>query len=240
MSVNKTTIVKSKLHRDFTIIPNEILKRTDISLQAKGLFCFIQSLPDNWVLYKNKLSEMTGEGRRKIDSAFIELEEKGYMISVDVIRKGLPQKEYIFYQYPFNDYPNQSDVHNEQSKVTDVQNEPTDVHFAQTDVQNVQLYNTILVNTKLEKTLSSSTTENSETFIFSEKLKAINKSYRDKLMKDCNIVLWHSIEKTANKKFTGDDLITFNVHLALENKKHETFEDYYKHLINWLRKQKRK
>jgi hypothetical protein len=67
MSVNKTTIVKSKLHRDFTIIPNEILKRTDISLQAKGLFCFIQSLPDNWVLYKNKLSEMTGEGRRKID-----------------------------------------------------------------------------------------------------------------------------------------------------------------------------
>jgi hypothetical protein len=238
MSVNKTTIVKSKLHKDFTIIPNEILKRTDVSLQTKGLFCFIQSLPDNWVLYKNKLWQMTGEGRRKIDTAFSELEEKGYMISVDVIRGGLPQKEYVFYQYPFNEYPNQSNVQNVHSSSTDVQNEQTDVHFAQTDVQNVHLYNTILVNTKLEKEITITETADADLFIFNEKLKAINKSHRDRLMKECNNQLRKSIEKTSNNKFTDDDLLTFNVHLALENKIHEDFNEYCKHFRNYLGKRK--
>ena len=234
MSSNRTTIVKSKLHRDFTIIPNEILKRTDVSLQAKGLFCYILSLPDDWIVYKNKLAVMTGESRRQINNAFAELEKKGYLISTDVYRRGLKQKEYVFYQFPFNEIP--TITQNDTWQQTDTQNELAITRNEQAITRNEHLLSTNLINTKLEKEKTITTTENSDFFSFDEKIKVTHKSYRDRLMKDCNKQLRQSIEKTSNKKFTEEDIITFNVHLALENKLHDEFGEYCKHLRNWLGK----
>ena len=237
----KATIIKSKLHRDFTIVPNEILKRNDVSLSAKGLFCFIQSLPDDWVVYKNKLSEMTGESRRQINNAFTELESKGYLISVDIIRGGLPQKEYIFYQYPFNTLPNSTGAQNDTSVSTSVQNEQTDVRFEQTDAQNEHLLNTKLINTKLEKeTTKTTTTESSDFFSFDEKLKMVHKLHKERLFSVENNVLLKSIARTSNKDFDVDAVTTFNTHLFVEKKIQEDFTEYVKHFRNWLGKQKRK
>lgn len=237
----KATIIKSKLHRDFTIVPNEILKRNDVSLSAKGLFCFIQSLPDDWVVYKNKLSEMTGESRRQINNAFTELESKGYLISVDIIRGGLPQKEYIFYQYPFNKLPDVTDAQNDTSLLTSVQNEQTDVRFEQTDAQNGHLLSTKLINTKLEKeTTKTTTTESSDFFSFDEKLKMVHKLHKERLFSGENMDLLKSIARTSDKDFDADAVTTFNTHLFVEKKLQEDFTEYVKHFRNWLGKQKRK
>jgi|LakMenEpi03Aug12_release.lakeMendotaPanAssembly.Ray.scaffolds.fasta_scaffold383494_3 hypothetical protein len=233
----KTTIIKSKLSRNFTTIPNEILKRTDISLSAKGLYCFIHSLPEDWVFYKNKLSEMTGESRRQIDNAFKELERHGYLICADIIRKGLKQKEYIFYQFPYNDEIS-TNAQNEQSS-TDVRFEQTVAQNEhRTDAQNEQLLNTKLLNTKIEKEITTTETADADFFSFDKKLRDTNKNHRNRLMKECNEQLRKSIEKTSNKKFNEDDLVTFNVHLALENKEHEDFNEYCKHFRNYLGKRK--
>lgn len=230
----KATIIKSKLHKDFTIVPNEILKRTDVSLQAKGLFCFIQSLPDDWVVYKNKISKMTGESKRQINNSFSELEQKGYLISTEVIRGGLPQKEYVFYQYPYNEYPATSQ--NDTSIATKSQNELTDAQNELTKSQNGQLLNTKLLNKEIVKT--TITTEGLQPINFNDSLKRINKLYKEELLKEENRDLVHSIKQTSNKDFDEEILSNFNKHLFVEKKYHKSFDEYAKHFRNWLGKKK--
>jgi hypothetical protein len=232
----KTTVVKSKLSRNFTTIPNEILKRTDISLSAKGLYCFIHSLPEDWVFYKNKLSEMTGESRRQIDNAFKELEKHGYLICADIIRRGLKQKEYIFYQFPYNDEFS-TNAQNEQSS-TDVRFEQTDAQNEhRDDVRNEHLLNTNKLNTKIEKTKTIKTI--GEVCIFSkDEIKKINKQYKDDLFRIENDDLLHSIAATAEKSFDIGMLNKFNKHLLVENKVHPTIGEYAKHFRNWLGKKR--
>lgn len=239
MSSNRTTIVKSKLHRDFTIIPNEILKRTDVSLQAKGLFCYILSLPDDWIVYKNKLAVMTGESRRQINNAFAELEKKGYLISTDVYRRGLKQKEYVFYQFPFNEIP--AITQNDTWQQTDTQNGLATTRNEQAMTRNGHLLSTNLINTKLEKeTTKTTTTESSDFFSFDEKLKMVHKLHKERLFSVENKDLLKSIARTSNKDFDVDAVTTFNTHLFVEKKIQEDFTEYVKHFRNWLGKQKRK
>lgn len=125
-------IVKSKLNKSYTVVPNEILKRSDISARAKGLFTYLHSLPENWVIYKTEVYNHFTEGRRAMESAFKELEEKGYLLGADQIKADgkFQGKDYILYQFPFGS--------------TDVQNEqrPMDEMYNGTDVQNVPLLST--------------------------------------------------------------------------------------------------
>lgn len=80
--MNSGQIVKSKKHNRFTIIPNEMIQDSELSLKAKGLLCYLLSLPDDWVIYKGQLQNNCVEGRDAISSAFKELQKKGYIVSV--------------------------------------------------------------------------------------------------------------------------------------------------------------
>tara|TARA_B100001939_G_scaffold344106_2_gene357926 strand:+ start:4670 stop:5311 length:642 start_codon:yes stop_codon:yes gene_type:complete len=69
-------IQKSK---NYSIISNEILKRKDLSLKAKGLMSLILSLPDDWDLNVNGLVKIVKESKNTLYSILKELNSFGYV-----------------------------------------------------------------------------------------------------------------------------------------------------------------
>ena len=69
-------IQKSK---NYSIISNEILKRKDLSLKAKGLMSLILSLPDDWDLNVNGLVKIVKESKNTLYSILKELNGFGYV-----------------------------------------------------------------------------------------------------------------------------------------------------------------
>lgn len=105
--MNIGQIIKSKSSGAYTVIPNDVLKRPDISWQAKGLLSYLLSLPEDWVVYKEELNMHSSDGRHCTRSAFMELEEKGFILSVDVRNeKGhFKGRNYIVYEVPTFENP---------------------------------------------------------------------------------------------------------------------------------------
>ena len=74
--MNIKRIHKSK---NYSIISNEILRRKDLSLKAKGLMSLILSLPDSWDLTVNGLVEIIKESKNTVYSILKELNGFGYV-----------------------------------------------------------------------------------------------------------------------------------------------------------------
>lgn len=83
--MNTGQIIKSKLKNDFTQIPNTILRSEELTLEEKGMMCFLLSLPDNWVLYRKNLYNHLNDKPGTIDRVFRSLQKHGYILSVKVI-----------------------------------------------------------------------------------------------------------------------------------------------------------
>ena len=74
--MNIKRIQKSK---NYSIISNDILRRKDLSLKAKGLMSLILSLPDSWELTVNGLVEIIKESKNTVYSILKELNGFGYV-----------------------------------------------------------------------------------------------------------------------------------------------------------------
>jgi hypothetical protein len=64
---------------NFTIVFNEVFQRADLSARAKGIYAYIMTLPDDWLLCKQELYTHFAEGRSALDAGFRELEDAGYI-----------------------------------------------------------------------------------------------------------------------------------------------------------------
>lgn len=73
---------------NFTISANEVPRRSDLSARAKGIHSYLMTLPRDWKLYKEELYQHFTEGRDAINTAFKELEEKGYIKKTRLKEKG--------------------------------------------------------------------------------------------------------------------------------------------------------
>lgn len=102
MKIQGNLIKRTRREKNFTIIGNEILTRTDMGFEAKGLLCYILSLPDDWVVHKSVIQKEFKMGRRVVDRLFKEMECAGYVIESDVIKKNgqFGGKTYMFYDIP--------------------------------------------------------------------------------------------------------------------------------------------
>jgi hypothetical protein len=63
----------------FGIIPNALLNNPNISWNAKGLFGYIQSKPDNWDFAVERIQKDTKDGSTATNSGLRELENAGYL-----------------------------------------------------------------------------------------------------------------------------------------------------------------
>ena len=75
----RTQIFRQSKTNNYSIIHNEILRRNDISWKAKGIMCYILSLPDDWVIYLEELIEHATDKKASFRSGWNELTEKGYV-----------------------------------------------------------------------------------------------------------------------------------------------------------------
>lgn len=76
----------------YTVLPNGILRDTNLSLKTKGLFAIILSLPEGWDYSVAGLATVAGCGRDAIRGALKEMETAGYLTTgakLDSVRSKL-------------------------------------------------------------------------------------------------------------------------------------------------------
>ena len=73
-----------------------------MSFEAKGVLCFVLSLPEDWVVHKSQIIKTFSIGRTTLNRCFSEIEKEGYLLSFDHVRKSgkYNGKAYIFYDEP--------------------------------------------------------------------------------------------------------------------------------------------
>jgi len=79
--------IKSKVNKDFTIIPNAILSNVNLSMQSKFLLIYVISLPTDFEVSLNGLSKAMSNNATKVSEAAIrkclkELKDVGYVVRV--------------------------------------------------------------------------------------------------------------------------------------------------------------
>ena len=95
----KSVVVKRKLRNNFTMVSNDILRNKSISLKAKGLMCYLLSLPDDTEIKKTKLHLELKDGRDAVISAFNELIESRYITVEQTVDEELKQFAYVYTIY---------------------------------------------------------------------------------------------------------------------------------------------
>lgn len=95
--------LKKNLQTGYTHVNNEIFHDKNISYKAKGLFCQMLSLPDNWDFKENSIKALATDGISSVRTGLKELMEKGYLVRKP-IREGnlIVDWEYTLIDCPRN------------------------------------------------------------------------------------------------------------------------------------------
>ena len=99
--MSKIAELKKSLQRGYTHVNNEIFHDRELSYKAKGLFCQMLSLPDNWDFKENSIKALATDGISSVRSGLKELMNKGYLIR-EPIREG---NLIVDWQYTLIDSP---------------------------------------------------------------------------------------------------------------------------------------
>lgn len=77
-------IIKHDEHlRCYTVMNNACLQDPTMSMKAKGLYAYLMSLPEDWVLHQTELKRHFKDGKDSIRTAMNELIERGYITKTD-------------------------------------------------------------------------------------------------------------------------------------------------------------
>ena len=78
---NKTRIIRSveSTPQNYTPLSNKLLQNKHLSLDTRGLLCYLISLPSTWVVYKHNIRQELGFGRKKMDRIWSEAKKGGYL-----------------------------------------------------------------------------------------------------------------------------------------------------------------
>ena len=72
-------VINISTTKNFTQVPNDLLRNPEISGKAKALLCLLLSNQEGWYSYMATLQKTMKEGRDAIYSGLSELEEFGYL-----------------------------------------------------------------------------------------------------------------------------------------------------------------
>jgi len=99
------TILRKAKKNNFTIINNDILRNKNLSWKAKGLLCYLLSLPDDWEINLKHLENQAKDGSESLRSGLKELEEEGYLLHKSNRNESgqFSGHEWIVYEDPFED-----------------------------------------------------------------------------------------------------------------------------------------
>lgn len=90
-----------KKEKPFGTAPNDLLNDKNISFKAKGLFCFIDSKPDNWEFSESRIASQSKDGISSVRSGLKELIDSGYLERNEFrSSEGYIKTEYILHWHP--------------------------------------------------------------------------------------------------------------------------------------------
>ncbi|EJP86238.1 MULTISPECIES: DnaD domain protein [Bacillus cereus group] len=131
-------IFRVKKDNNYSVINNTGLKDKRLSWKAKGILAYILTLPDDWVFYREELSQHAKDGINSLRAGMQELKEYGYIRRFPVRdeKNKIVRWETIIYEIPVDDYP-------------PVENPPAGKPVAgNLPVENQKLLNTNIQSTK--------------------------------------------------------------------------------------------
>lgn len=152
---NGTQFIREKKERDFTVINNTVLKDARLSWKAKGLFCYLLSLPEDWIIYQSELLNHATDGRESLRNAIQELEQLGYL----QIEKKRDDKGHFTTIYRVIENPNETDRY----RKPDAENPIQETRCGKPDAENPTLLNTNIPNTNKQSTNKQNTKKESFT-----------------------------------------------------------------------------
>ena len=94
------SIFRQKLTRNFTTIPNDLLKNPELSWKAKGIHAYLLSLPETWIVRLNHLKSISTDGYDSTVAGVHELLDKKYLWRRPCCGENPGGWEYYVYQYP--------------------------------------------------------------------------------------------------------------------------------------------
>ncbi|MED2186912.1 DnaD domain protein [Bacillus wiedmannii] len=131
-------IFRVKKDHNYSVINNTGLKDKRLSWKAKGILAYILTLPDDWVFYREELSQHAKDGINSLRAGMQELKEYGYIkrFPIKDVKNKIVRWETIIYEIPLDDFPS-------------VENPPVDNPAAgNLTVENRKLLNTDIQSTK--------------------------------------------------------------------------------------------
>lgn len=85
--------IRINKQRGYTVIPNGILPEGEISARAWGIYAYLLSRPDGWVIHVRQLQKVFKEGRDAIYAAMKQLRELGLLEMESYREPGQPPKK---------------------------------------------------------------------------------------------------------------------------------------------------
>ncbi|PGM28232.1 DNA-binding protein [Bacillus cereus] len=100
-------IFRVKKDNNYSVINNTGLKDKRLSWKAKGILAYILTLPDDWVFYREELSQHAKDGINSLRAGMQELKEYGYIKRFPIRdeKNKIVRWETIIYEIPVDDYP---------------------------------------------------------------------------------------------------------------------------------------
>ena len=75
--MSKSSLVKAQA--PFTMVLNDLLNSSDLSLSAKGLYAYMYSKPDNWTFTIKSITSQLKDSQYAIEKAMKELKDQGWI-----------------------------------------------------------------------------------------------------------------------------------------------------------------
>ena len=92
---NTGRIIRAQHGRDFLIVSNATLRDKRLSLDSRGLLCYLLSHPDDWYVCPKSLAKEFGKDRKTIDRMLLEMESAGYYSKT---QHGIPGTGKFYYK----------------------------------------------------------------------------------------------------------------------------------------------
>ncbi|MFJ8220883.1 DnaD domain-containing protein [Bacillus cereus] len=99
-------IFRVKKDNNYSVINNTGLKDKRLSWKAKGILAYILTLPDDWVFYREELSQHAKDGINSLRAGMKELKEYGYIKRFPIRdeKNKIVRWETIIYEIPVDDF----------------------------------------------------------------------------------------------------------------------------------------
>ncbi|HDX9652497.1 DnaD domain-containing protein [Bacillus wiedmannii] len=140
-------IFRVKKDNNYSVINNTGLKDKRLSWKAKGILAYILTLPDDWVFYREELSQHAKDGINSLRAGMQELKEYGYIkrFPIKDAKNKIVRWETIIYEIPLDDFPpvENPPVGNPVAGNLPVENR----NLLNTDIQSTKELNTDIPNT---------------------------------------------------------------------------------------------